>query len=181
LASAIIAVLFSTFPLGYVWSIPGSDRALFVMWLAGLAAYYVASSVKLDQSQSILAAVAFVGLIWFWAAHRTPNDYDLSNYPAFALAFLALIICTQGIRSMPEPVSRFIRFAADYSFSLFLVHLTIVKIILLLPLAAPIKITLAITIANLVAIGFAFAFEQRYRLVATYLKGMLARGAARWA
>jgi peptidoglycan/LPS O-acetylase OafA/YrhL len=127
LLCAIVAVMFSTFPLGYFSNVPDSDRALFVMWLAGFASYFVVKAIKIDGSQAVLAAVAFAGLVRFWATHRTPNDYDLLNYPAFALAFLALVISTQPTRFVGPAVSRAINFAADYSFSLFLIHLTIVK------------------------------------------------------
>jgi peptidoglycan/LPS O-acetylase OafA/YrhL len=170
LLCAIVAVLFSTMPLGYFSNIPGSDRALFAMWLAGFAAYYVVKSIKLDASQAILSAVAFIGLIWYWASHRTPNDYDLSNYPAFALAFLTLVIFTQSVRFVGDNISRLIRFAADYSFSLFLVHLTVLKIVLMIPGPVSAKIVCGILIANIVAIAFGLAFERHYRRIANVIK-----------
>jgi peptidoglycan/LPS O-acetylase OafA/YrhL len=74
----IVAMFFSTMPLGYFSNIPETDRALFVLWLAGFASYFVARSVSVGGNQAILGAAAFVGLVWYWAAHRTPNDYDLS-------------------------------------------------------------------------------------------------------
>ena len=168
-----VAAFFSTMPLGYFSNIPNTDRALFVMWLAGFATYFVARSVTIDRSQAILAAVAFVGLVWYWAAHRTPNDYDLSNYPVLSLAFLALVISTSAVQFVGSSLSRVIRFAADYSFSLFLIHLTIVKIVLALPASKPIVITAAILLANAAAILFSYAFERHYRHIAEMLKVIL--------
>lgn len=173
LLCVVLAMLFSTMPLGYFTNIPGSDRALFAMWLAGFAAYYVAKSAQLDKRQTRWAGIVFIGLTWYWATHRTPNDYDIQNYPALTLAFFALIIFTQGVLILPEAVIKVIRLGADYSFSLFLIHLTIIKIVLLIPMSVPLRISLAILIANIVAIGFAIAFEHHYRRVAHYLKGLL--------
>jgi peptidoglycan/LPS O-acetylase OafA/YrhL len=168
----IVAMLFSTMPLGYFSNIPNTDRSLFVIWLAGFATYFVVKSIKIDESQAVLAAVAFVGMVWYWAAHRTPNDYDLSNYPALSLAFLALVISTSAIQFIGSRLSRAIRFAADYSFSLFLVHLTIVKVVLLIPGWKPLKIAAAILLANAAAILFSYAFERHYRRVAETLKAL---------
>lgn len=166
----MVAVLFSTMPLGYFSNMPGPDRALFAMWLAGFAAYYIAKPIKPNQSQSILSAVAFIILILYWARHRTSNDYDLSNYPALALAFLALVMLTQRTRLIGRTASRAIRFAADYSFSLFLIHLTIVKLVLIVPAPAPLRIAVAILAANGLAILFSLAFERHYKRVAESIK-----------
>jgi peptidoglycan/LPS O-acetylase OafA/YrhL len=174
LPCAIVAVLFSTMPLGYFSNIPDSDRSLFVIWLAGFAVYYIAKSVRIEQRHASFAAVACVGMVWYWASHRTPNDYDLSNYPAISLAFLALVIFTQAFKAMPDAAVRAIRFAADYSFSLFLIHLTIIKVVLLTG-SGSLQIAGSILIANLVSIVFALTLEQRYRRVADYLKISLLR------
>jgi peptidoglycan/LPS O-acetylase OafA/YrhL len=175
LICAVVAILFSKFPLGYVSGIPDSDRALFVMWLAGFAAYYVVKSIRLDEKQTLPAAAAFIGMTWYWASHRTPNDYDLSNYSALTLAFLALVIFTQGVRVLPERVTRAISFAARYSFSLFLVHFTIVKIVLLIPVSPLARIAVAILVANLLAVAFWYFFERHYQEVAAAIKRIVFR------
>jgi peptidoglycan/LPS O-acetylase OafA/YrhL len=152
----VVAVFFYRMPLGYFSSIPNSDRSLFAMWLAGFAAYFIAKSIRLHPKQAAFATVAFVGLIWYWATHRSPNDYDLSNYPALALAFLALVIATQNVRLVRDEVARVVRFVADYSFSLFLVHLTVVKLISKLPIQTELKIAMAILFANVAAVLLLF-------------------------
>jgi peptidoglycan/LPS O-acetylase OafA/YrhL len=171
----IVAMFFSTMPLGYFSNFPDTDRALFVLWLAGFASYFVARSASVDGNQAILGAAAFVGLVWYWAAHRTPNDYDLSNYPALSLAFLALVISTSAVHVLGKRLSRLIRFAADYSFSLFLIHLTIVKLVLAIPASKPVAIISAVLLANAAAILFSFALERRYRQIAEGLKVILLR------
>jgi peptidoglycan/LPS O-acetylase OafA/YrhL len=174
LLCAAVAWLFSTMPLAYFSNNPpDSDRALFVMWLAGFAAYYVVKWMKPDAGQTALSGMAFVGLTWHWATHRTPNDYDISNYPAFALAFLALVIFTQSGRLLGRSVSHIIRTAADYSFSLFLIHVTILKMVFMLPGPAPVKILCGILIANVVSVAFALAFERHYRRIAQMIKDAL--------
>jgi peptidoglycan/LPS O-acetylase OafA/YrhL len=167
----LVAVLFARMPLDYFSNIQESDRTLFAMWLAGFAVYYVARATKPELAAP--AAIGFIVMIWYWARHRTPNDYDLSNYPPLALAFLALVICTQHTRFLGYAARRVIGFAADYSLSLFLIHLTISKIVLRMPGPAPLRIATAIILSNVLAIGFAFVFERHYRGVAGCLKRLL--------
>jgi peptidoglycan/LPS O-acetylase OafA/YrhL len=169
----ILGMLFSTMPLGYFSNIPGTDRALFVIWLLGFAAYFIVKSVRIDKSLAILASVACIGLTWYWSAHRTANDYDLSNYLILSLAFLSLVISTSAVQIVGTKLSQVIRFVADYSFSLFLVHFTIVKMVLLIPTGESMKITAAILLANVAAILFSFAFERHYRSVANMFKDLL--------
>ena len=42
-----------------------SDHVLFIMWLAGFAAYYVVKWMRPDSSQIILPLIAFAGLIYY--------------------------------------------------------------------------------------------------------------------
>jgi peptidoglycan/LPS O-acetylase OafA/YrhL len=69
-------------------------------------------------------------------------------------------------------LARSIRFAAGYSFSLFLIHFTIEKIIAAIWVGRPswLGIAVAIVLSNLLSIVFAFATERHYRSVGAYLK-----------
>lgn len=172
-----VALIFARIPLHYLTNIPGTDRTLFAAWLAGFAVYYIAASVTANLI--VPAALGFVLSAGHWIANRSANDYDLSNYPALALAFMFLVLGTQRTHLLNASVERIIRFAADYSFSLFLVHMTIAKIVMLMPSPPLVRITLAIAASNIVAIGLAYAFERHYRRVAEHLKALLRVGSAR--
>lgn len=172
---AIVALMFSRFPLAYVASDHSTDHSLFVTWLAGFAGYYVVRSMNPQREHTVLFSGAFVMAVWYWARHRTfLNDYELSNLAPFAIGFFALVIVTQGLRTIPASMARAINFAADYSFSLFLLNMTVIKIVMTAPITSPIsKAILAVLLTNVLAIGFAVAFEHHYRWFADRLKASL--------
>jgi peptidoglycan/LPS O-acetylase OafA/YrhL len=167
----VFAVFFAEMPLK--WLSGASHPALFAMWLAGFGAHYIAASVKADLA--VPAAICFFVLTWYWAQYRTANEYDLSNYPALTLAFLSLVIFTQQTCFLNAASQRFIRFTADYSFSLFLIHMTIAKIAMMMPAPALVRIATAIAVSNILAIGFAYVFERHYRRVADSIKRLFHR------
>lgn len=172
--SAFVAVLFASAPLAYFQNITGSDHALFVIWLIGFGACFVASAIKIDGRLAALAMVAFIVCSLEWALNRTPNDYDLSNYPMLGLAFFSLVILTQRTKIIPEKAAKIITAFANCSYSLFLIHLTVIRVLFTLkPPSGIVDILLAIVAANIIAFCFYFAFERHYRLIAEKCKDIL--------
>lgn len=157
-------------PAAYASATPGTDRALFLIWLVGFATFYMASSASRDRSLRLAAILLLIASLARWAWHRTSVDADWSNIPALGLAFLCLIILTQGLSWISPKTTAAMRFFADYSYSLFLIHLTIIKLIYVLPLDRRAAIPLAIVLSNALAILFAAAFERHYRVVANAIK-----------
>jgi peptidoglycan/LPS O-acetylase OafA/YrhL len=184
LAALAAALLGAPMALSYFASAPES-HALFALWLMGFAAYFICRAARIDRALAIGSAVAAAGLTAYWFAVRVPGqDYELTNYPVLALAFLGLAIATQRSDVLVRSpwLARAIRFAADYSFSLFLVHLTLVKALFVLIEANPdlasrispnLKVALGIAVANAAAIGFALLFERHYKWVAVRAKEKL--------
>jgi peptidoglycan/LPS O-acetylase OafA/YrhL len=169
---ALIALLFSTMPLAYFSNIANSDRALFVLWLLGFASYFIVKSVRDYRYASPFALAAFVICGYIWVAQRTPgDDYNLQQYPMLIFAFFSAVVFSQSIRVIPKRFGLLTTLVADYSFSLFLIHLTIVRIVYaLLPEPTCIRIILAVLAANLLSILFAITFERHYRRVARAIK-----------
>jgi peptidoglycan/LPS O-acetylase OafA/YrhL len=160
--------------LGYFLGVPDSDRGLFVLWLLGFAAIFICRAIPIDARTAQMAGAAAVLLTAYWFAKRTPGqEYAIANFPVFALAFMSLAIATQrsAFLTSRDGIRRVIRLAADYSFSLFLVHLTLVKVILAIcPWTPSVNAAIAVVCANVGAVGFAFAFERHYRTVAKFVK-----------
>ena len=168
----IIAVASCGLPLLWLPGYPDPDRTLFWLWLSGFGAYFAATRFQSRASVAFAASAGFAGL-WFW--YRTPGaEYAVLGYPFFALSFLALAMATQRTSSMVSRpwLARSIRFAAGYSFSLFLIHFTIEKVIAAIWVGRPawLGIAVAIILSNLLSIAFAFATERHYRSVGAYLK-----------
>jgi peptidoglycan/LPS O-acetylase OafA/YrhL len=172
-----IAILFSTMPLGYFAAMPGSDRSLFLLWLLGFASYFVVKSVSEFRSAATFAFAAFIACTLIWLLQRTPgDDYNPRQYPMLILSFSSLVLFSQSMKIVSKPLASLITFFADYSFSLFLIHLTTIRILYaLLPDATITRTLLAVAAANLLAIGFSMLFEQHYRQVALAVKNAVKR------
>jgi peptidoglycan/LPS O-acetylase OafA/YrhL len=176
----LVAYAFSTMPLAYFMSIPGSSHALFVLWLLGFASYFIAKAVPGYSHTWPFALAAFAISCGAWIAQRTPgDDYNLQQYPMLIFAFFSLVALSQSTRIIPQRFGRWITHVADYSFSLFLLHLTTIRIVYaLLPEPTIMRSILAVVLANLLSILFAIAFERHYRLVATTIKSCIKQVAA---
>ncbi|MET4479638.1 acyltransferase [Bradyrhizobium sp. F1.13.3] len=169
--STLAAVIFASVPLAYFLNIPGSDRSLFVMWLIGFSVCYVVSSITIDRRLAALSLVGFAWCSYQWATNRGSNDYDLANYPMLGLSFLFLMILTQYTKGIPELATKIISFFADYSYSLFLVHLTLIRMMFaLMPPSGLFDVLLVVAVTNLAAYVFYLIFERHYHRVARLLK-----------
>jgi peptidoglycan/LPS O-acetylase OafA/YrhL len=167
----VIAALSCMLPLAWLAAYPDPDRTLFWLWLLGFGGYLLASRCRFSPALAFLAALVFAGA-WFW--QRVPGqEYALLGYPFFALAFVALAIATQKTKAIiSRPwLARAAKFAADYSYSLFLIHYTAEEIIAALWTGPTwVGISTAILVSNVLAVAFALLTERHYRRVATYMK-----------
>ncbi|MBR0780542.1 acyltransferase family protein [Bradyrhizobium iriomotense] len=173
-----IAAPFSFMPLTYFSSGPaGSDRALFALWLMAFASYYVAKAVIELKPNVAFWCLALVVTTASWLIQRTPgDDASLQQYPLLVLSFFSLVLVSQHFRVVPHSLSKLITFLADYSYSLFLVHLTIMRAIFSLWLEPSVlRLLFAILVSNVVAFIFAVLFERHYHRVADIIKAAIGR------
>lgn len=169
--AALIAILAATMPLGYFLQSEG--RALFLLWLMGFAIYFVVRSIKIDSEFAAIFTVAGAGILYFWKQFANPADvYDIANFPALSISFAALVVVTQCYRAISANAlaSQMIHIAAGYSLTLFLIHLTLIRIIFAIwpdPLWP--EIAAAIVAANLAAYAFSLIGEVHYKRAANYI------------
>lgn len=167
LSAAVIAI-FTTMPLGYFLAMPGSDRALFVLWLAGFGCYYAIRAADLRGMTPALLLLP-LAVLYFGYSFASKNPYDLANYPLLIVLFATVVIITQNTQRL-HFADRVIRFFAGYSLSLFLVHLTvIVHLYQALGTSWP-MVAIAMVLANIVSIALAAITERHYRRFAEWLK-----------
>lgn len=175
LAGLLLAIAAASAPLYHFAERPNASHALFVLWLLGFGGYFVAISMKMNRVTTVTCAVLSVFLFWQWrVAHVRGDESALAAQPYFALWFVSVVIAAQGqlwlLRLQPV-----IRFFANYSYSLYLIHYTIVKIIVGL-MGSPLWVSfvLAILISNLAAWLFAAMTEFRHRQLARWMLRRLA-------
>jgi peptidoglycan/LPS O-acetylase OafA/YrhL len=181
LLALLVAVAFARMPLGYFLGLEA--RNLFVLWLAGFAGYFVMRQLRLDAAATAMLALAAIGVaaLGDWPFLAGGDAYALANYPPLVLAFIVLVAATQQTRLLAarSAIGKAIRFLADYSRTLFLVHLVLVRAIYLLwPDHGWGTVAAAIIGVNLFAAALAQATEVHYKTVARWIQRRLPHPAA---
>lgn len=170
---APVALFFGQTPLHFLFGAFQSDgvgRGLFSLWLAGSAIYVLA---RLPYRLPATVILALVSAVVFIAITPAGGEYSFVGYPLLTAVVFGIVEATQrSHRITSEKVQRAICFFADYSFSLYLIHHTImVGIWLLFPNRGALVFLLAVTLSNVVAIGLASIGENRHKVIARFLTG----------
>lgn len=120
----------------------------------------------------LAASLAAAGLAVVRAAFSNGRAYDGALVAVIAVAVTTGIFALQQSRFVvPKWVRRSVRYLADYSFTLYLVHYTVLEATMLVRGRAsdPVLVLGGIVVANLVAIGLAHVGEMRHRALSRYL------------
>lgn len=177
----LLAVVSAPMPLvffsGESHGLPGTG--LFILWLLGFAIYYICRAGLGRGIPVILLVVATTAFCMIWLRRTVPgNEYRIENYTIVAMAFLSLVMATQRMRLFSKiPVWRnWARFAANYSFSLYLLHHSILFCVSRIwPSGAEFGALSGILISNAVAIPFAYYTEFRHKALAAWLRNGVAK------
>ncbi|WKA30778.1 acyltransferase family protein [Bradyrhizobium roseum] len=147
----------------------GVGRGLFSLWLGGAALYFVTRNSSIPRWPAI--AMAISGLAIFVATHPAHAEYNLAGYPLLLIAVIGVIAATQTSHlSKGFRMTRAISFFADYSFTLYLIHHTLMYAMWVIwPDRGVLMFGLAVTISNLFAIGLAAIGEKHHHRVALFL------------
>jgi peptidoglycan/LPS O-acetylase OafA/YrhL len=174
--SLALALAFSATPLGYFSQTKGEDHALFLLWLMGFCFFFVCRVIPFSRVR--LNAVLFLGgvtgVIW-WLKRQPGNEYTMDHFPLLLFAFASLVVGTQRSSALANrPWCHFlIRTFSAYSFSLFLIHFTLEKIVLKFWTGSTGGgMATAILFSNLAAFVFATLTERHYKRVAFLLKSI---------
>ncbi|QIP03399.1 acyltransferase family protein [Bradyrhizobium symbiodeficiens] len=170
IAGLLLAIAAGALPLFHFAERPNASHSLFALWLLGFGGYFIAINMKIDRLTTVACAVLSFFLFWRWrVAHVRGDEYALAAQPYFAMWFVSLAVAAQGqnwlLRARPV-----VEFFAGYSYTLFLVHYTIVKIVVgLMPSPLWMTFTTAIVISNLVAWLLARATEANHKQFAGWI------------
>jgi len=179
IAGILLAIAAAALPLFHFAERPDASHSLFVLWLLGFGGYFVAINMKIDRFTTVACAVLSFFLFWRWrVAHVRGDEYALAAQPYFAMWFVSLAIAAQGQNWLMRfrPV---VEFFAGYSYTLFLIHYTIVKIIVwLMPSPLWVTFATAIVVSNLASWLFALATEARHRQFAGWILQRFGRSRA---
>jgi peptidoglycan/LPS O-acetylase OafA/YrhL len=165
-----LALFFGQTPLHYLFGALQSDgvgTGLFALWLSGAALYLAlrrwVPPVWISIPTLVCAASAYCLLL-------TPGkEYNPVTYPALVLLVGSLIALTQQTQLLGA--GKIIRRVAGYSFTLYLIHYTIMAATTTIYPAAAGDLWYwgAVLASNLIAYLIAQPFEMRHRMFADWL------------
>jgi peptidoglycan/LPS O-acetylase OafA/YrhL len=123
----IVAVPFAIVPLTFLTGSaqPDVGTALFALWLYGFAGYYLIGQLKRFGAWA-LGAITILALSAYLLVLTPGEEYVPLAYPLLAIGFLAAIaLATRYAAPARGRAVRFIGLGAGFSFSLYLVHYTV--------------------------------------------------------
>lgn len=172
-----VALFYSQMPLQYLIGSrqPDVGTALFAMWLAGFGLAFVlgAAALRIPPLASLAVAAVSGWLLYKWMLYG--KEYRIDLYPLLALCFASvLFFALRTNLTHGTLAARITRQLADYSYTLYLIHHTIVYALFKLWPGAGMRGALtAIVLSNLVAYPLAYCTEMRHKSVAQWLKSRL--------
>lgn len=169
-----------------VWNAAaGGGKSLTLIWLLGAIAGYLFhvwrgnGYTHIRTIGSVVAAfgaVALVGRAGKVGFH--PYDFQTATLMALVMfGLLALLMCVKGV---PRVVRGSVNFLASYSYSLYLVHNTVLIIVLenVRTQSAWTHVAIAVIAAHVCSYLLYVTFERHYRIVGRWLRPKFERALA---
>jgi peptidoglycan/LPS O-acetylase OafA/YrhL len=171
---AVVAVLSCQLPLHYLTGSRGGNdgTGLFTLWLAGFALpFLIDRYARVVPTWLCIVAALGAFAIYYVDVTRPGDGYEMAQYPWLIIGFAAYIaIALRSHLTVAASWPKIVRFAADYSFTLYLIHYTVLYAISRFVGAGNILWMLAgIAAANLIAIPIAIFTEMKHKQFGRYL------------
>lgn len=176
-----LAAAFSLMPLHYVFGAlqpDGVGQSLFVLWLGGAAIFLLARSLRRWPPRWLATGVTVAAVLGFVLMTAPGQEYRPIGYPLLLLMLLGTVLASQAstlVVNSPTAV-RIIQFAAGYSFTLYLIHHSVMTAAKLIwPDSGWIGFASTVLISNVVAAALASVTEAHHKRLATALSALLDR------
>lgn len=182
LGAALVAIALPVF----IWNAAaGGGKSLSLIWLLGAIAGYLfhvwrangyANIRSVATVVTIFATVALIGRCGKIGFH--PYDFQTATLLAMIMfGVLALLMC---VKSVPNVVRGSVNFLASYSYSLYLIHNTVLILVLehVRTESAWAHVAIAVVAAHGCAYLLYVTFERHYRIVGRWLRPKFERALA---
>jgi peptidoglycan/LPS O-acetylase OafA/YrhL len=178
-----ICLALVSFPV-VIWNAShGSGECLSLVWCIGaLAGYASCSAINEASPRRSLALAATVGVVSGLAlglrvAHVGIHPYDFQSATLFGLLYFSTVYALNFLATRAPLVEAFCSFFASYSYSLYLIHNTVLWLARPhLPTHPGLIYLIETGVAcHIVAIMIYLAFEQHHRQVGWILRPLLTR------
>src|SRR6185437_10745947 len=167
-----IAVFFGQTPIHFLFGafqVDGVGKGLFALWLGGSLIYLALRSSTPNFTLGMIVGIG--GIAGFVMTAHPGAEYNFKLYPFLAAVFFGLVAATQSTHLLASSkIERPIRFFADYSFSLYLVHHTIMYAFWTISSVRGMgAFAGSVIVSNIVAIVLANIGEKNHRKMAKSL------------
>ena len=167
--SILILGMLAVVPL--IYATVGRGEGLTFFWLFGAAMIYVA---RLDLSTRFLTATAVAALLLYSARVGISKDfYDLQANIFLGVTFCALLMLSRGSTlfcTMPAMLKATFRILAGASFALYILHYTIIELLLSIGTAKSIVGILSFCAANALSILIYMLFDKNHKKVGSAIR-----------
>jgi len=166
-----VVFVFGQLPIAYL-----AGTSLFTLWLAGFATAFILGRCAASVSATTWVVIGVSSTGWLcFRLFPNHDPFDPALYPALIVSFAAFIALAMRTRFTIGPnaawLARSVRFMANYSFSLYLIHFTILfAAAKFMTLGRFRTVLLMVVIANLCAIAIAVPTEMQHGRLARWLK-----------
>jgi peptidoglycan/LPS O-acetylase OafA/YrhL len=170
----IVLLLLAATPT-VVWNtIAGTGNCLTIIWAMGAAFAWASVGHKPGGFGMLLAFLALglgpLGMISAWKQGRF-DPYELQIAFFFACVLFGGVTLLRRAPNPPAFIQKPIAFLAQYSYSLYLVHNTVLIVWITLFHETTVGSAIAsVVAAHIVAIAFYYLFERHHKAVGRYLK-----------
>lgn len=182
LGAALVAIAVPVF----IWNAAaGGGKSLSLIWLLGAIAGYLfhvwrangyANIRSVASVVTVFATVALIGRAGKIGFH--PYDFQTATLLAMIMfGVLALLMC---VKSVPAALRQSVNFLASYSYSLYLIHNTVLILVLehVRTESAWAHVAIAVVAAHVCAYLLYVTFERHYRVVGRWLRPKFERALA---
>jgi len=159
------------------YSVIAGGNSLFLVWMLGVGIFYLLKHDVTRNGNYLFFAISLI--IAALRLYVTKYDfYDLGFSVSLGAAFYFMLSFLQRI-SVPVTIVRtfgsFAEFISSYSFSLYLLHSTVVYLSMKLDIGIgkPLTMLLTFVVCNIVAYFFASVTEFKYHQFRNWLRGVL--------
>lgn len=166
-----ILLFYAQTSLHYLWGayqVDGVGRGLFSLWLGGAASYLLISRLQIRREAAMLLAIATFSILLTQTGRG--EEYSFFVYALLLVAFVGLISWSQRSHGISHVTSQRIRFFADYSFTLYLTHHSLMVLMkAFYPEAGAVGLVVAVIASNFAAILLAEIGEKQHRRILSAL------------
>jgi peptidoglycan/LPS O-acetylase OafA/YrhL len=167
-----VALFFGQTPLHFLlgsFQDDGVGMGLFALWIGGASVLLALRATRLPYWPSLCLGILSAAL--FLAITKARQEYNFLTYASLIIFLFAVLAASQAKRLITSaPVVSTIKFFADYSFTLYLTHYSImIAVFLLRPERNFWIFAVMVIAANIVAAGIAMQTEMKHKSFARFL------------